>query len=246
MKRVLMCVAYDGTNYSGFQAQDNADTIEGQLNKALTGMFKTPIEVIGASRTDAGVHGLCNMVVFDMPARMPGEKVSFAINPLLPDDITIVWSKEVDDDFHPRHMLTAKTYEYHIWNDDFIPPTERLYAYKVNRPLDEKLMDEAGKYLVGEHDFKSFCSVNTTALTTVRNIISVDVRRQGKKVIISVCGNGFLYNMVRIIAGTLIEVGYGKRKPEEIGNILEACERTKAGPTAPAHGLILSKFEFLE
>ncbi|MCQ2524737.1 MAG: tRNA pseudouridine(38-40) synthase TruA [Lachnospiraceae bacterium] len=246
MKRVLMCVAYDGTNYSGFQAQDNADTIEGQLNKALSALYKAPIEVIGASRTDAGVHGLCNMVVFDMPARMPAEKVSFAINPLLPEDISIVWSKEVSDDFHPRHMLTAKTYEYHIYNDEFMPPTKRLYTYKVNRPLDEKLMDQAGKILVGEHDFKSFCSVNTTATTTVRNIISVDVRREGKEVIISVCGNGFLYNMVRIIAGTLIEVGYGKRNISDVENILKACDRTKAGPTAPACGLILSKFEFLE
>lgn len=246
MKRVLMSIAYDGTAYSGFQAQDNADTIEGQLNKALSQFYSSEIEVIGASRTDAGVHGLCNMVVFDMPTDMPADKVSFAINPLLPQDITIVWSKEVAKDFHPRHTLTAKTYEYHIWNDDFMPPTERLYAYKVNRPLDEHIMDEAGKYLVGEHDFKSFCSVNTTALTTVRNIISVDVRREGQKVIISVCGNGFLYNMVRIIAGTLIEVGYGKRKPSDIKSILEACDRTKAGPTAPAHGLILSRFEFLE
>lgn len=246
MRRILMSVAYDGTAYCGFQAQENADTIEGQLNKALSDLTQTPIEVIGASRTDAGVHGLCNMVVFDTDMRMPGDKFSFAVNTRLPEDIRVVWSKEVETDFHPRHMLTEKTYEYHIFNGDFMPPTKRLYAYHYNRPLDVSAMAEAGKHLEGEHDFKSFCSIKTTAETTVRNIIKVDVAKEGDEVVISVTGNGFLYNMVRIIAGTLIEVGVGKRTPSDIPKILDALDRNAAGPTAPAHGLIMSDFKFCE
>lgn len=246
MKRILLCVAYDGTDYCGFQAQDNVRTIEGELNKALSELHNETITVIGASRTDAGVHALANMAVYDTSARMPGEKVSFALNTRLPEGIRIVWSREVPADFHPRHMLTAKTYEYHIYNDEFMPPTKRLYTYHYNRPLDVFKMNEAAKALIGEHDFKSFCSVKTTAETTVRNIIDVSVHKEGSEVIITVKGNGFLYNMVRIIAGTLIEVGIGRTAPESVKDILNACDREAAGPTAPAHGLLLAKFEFCE
>ena len=246
MKRVLLCVSYDGTNYSGWQVQKNAATVEGELNKALSELLNSPTEVIGASRTDAGVHGLCNMAVFDTTARIPAEKVSYALNTRLPDDIRVVWSKEVDADFHPRHRLTEKTYEYHIWNADYMPPTKRLYAYKYNRKLNIDLMNEGASYLVGEHDFKSFCSVHSQAETTVRNVTGIKVLRDGDEVTIKVSGNGFLYNMVRIIAGTLIEVGYGHRTPENINDVLAACNREAAGPTAPANGLVLADFKFLE
>ncbi len=245
-KRVLLCVSYDGTGYSGWQVQENARTIEGELNKALSDLFGTDIAVIGASRTDAGVHALCNMAVFDMEGRMPGEKVSFALNVRLPEDIRVVWSKEVPVDFHPRHCLTEKTYEYHIYNADFRPPTERLYSFYENRALDVELMNEAAQYLVGEHDFKSFCSVKSSAETTVRKVIDVNVRKDGAEVIISVTGNGFLYNMVRIIAGTLMWVGLGLRKPEDVKTMLEACDREASGPTAPACGLLLKDFKFID
>lgn len=246
MKRVLLCVAYDGTNYAGYQFQENAPTIEGELNKALSDLHGEEIVVIGASRTDAGVHALCNMVVYDTNARMPGDKVSFALNVRLPDDIRIVWSKEVALDFHPRHVTTEKTYEYHIYNGDFMPPTKRLYCYQVRDKLDTSAMKKAGTCLVGEHDFKSFCSIHTNATTTVRNLISIDVTSEGDEVVIKVCGNGFLYNMVRIIAGTLIEVGLGRRSADGVFDALEALDRQKAGPTAPAKGLILAKFDFVE
>ena len=246
MKRVLLCVAYDGTGYCGWQYQEGLATIEGELNKALSELLNSPTEVIGASRTDAGVHGLCNMAVFDTTARIPAEKVSYALNTRLPDDIRVVWSKEVDANFHPRHRLTEKTYEYHIWNADYMPPTKRLYAYKYNRKLNIDLMNEGASYLVGEHDFKSFCSVHSQAETTVRNVTGIKVLRDGDEVTIKVSGNGFLYNMVRIIAGTLIEVGYGHRTPENINDVLAACNREAAGPTAPANGLVLADFKFLE
>lgn len=246
MKRVLMCVAYDGTNYCGWQVQNNQPTVEGELNKALYDLTGEKIEVVGASRTDAGVHSLASMCIFDTDMRMPAEKYSFALNVRLPEDIRVVWSCEVSADFHPRHMLTEKTYEYHIWNGDFYPPMKRLYTHWENRVLDIEAMNEAAGYLIGEHDFKSFCSVNTQSETTVRNVCDVKVRREGEEVIISVTGNGFLYNMVRIIAGTLMWVGTGARKSEDVKTMLEGCDRSLSGPTAPAKGLLLADFRFLE
>lgn len=246
MRRILMCVAYDGTAYSGWQVQANARTIEGELNTALTDLTGQHTEVIGASRTDAGVHSLSSMCVFDTDMRMPGEKFSFALNTRLPEDIRVVWSRDIEENFHPRHCNTEKTYEYHIYNEEFMPPTERLYSFHERRPLNVELMQEAASYLIGEHDFKSFCSVDTTAETTVRNICDVSVRREGPRVIISVTGNGFLYNQVRIIAGTLMWVGLGVRTPLDVKRMLEACDREAAGPTAPAKGLILKDFKFLD
>lgn len=246
MKRILLCVAYDGTNYSGWQLQDNAPTIEGELNKALSNLHGEKITVIGASRTDAGVHALCNMAVYDTDARMPGEKVSLALNTVLPEDIKAVWSREVAPDFHPRHTNTVKTYEYKIYNESIMPPVERLYAYHVKDRLDVAVMDKEAKCLLGEHDFKSFASVYTTAETTVRTITDIDVRREGSYVKIKVSGTGFLYNMVRIIAGTLIEVGLGRRSEGFTKAALDALDRRAAGPTAPAKGLMLIKYEFLD
>ena len=240
-----MCVSYDGTAYSGWQVQDNARTIEGELNKALTDLTGTPTEVIGASRTDAGVHSLASMCVFDTEMRMPADKYSFALNTRLPEDIRVVWSREVAPDCHPRHTETVKTYEYHIYNADFCPPTKRLYAYHERRPLDTALMQEGAAYLIGEHDFKSFCSVNTNAETTVRTILDIKVTHDGAEVVISVTGTGFLYNQVRIIAGTLMWVGLGIRKPSDVKDMLEALDREAAGPTAPAHGLLLKDFSFV-
>ena len=241
-----MCVAYDGTAYSGWQVQDNAPTIEGELNKALTDLTGTPTEVIGASRTDAGVHSLSSMCVFDTDMKMPADKYSFALNTRLPEDIRVVWSREAATDFHPRRCSTEKTYEYHIYNAEFMPPTKRLYAFHERRPLDIALMNKGAAYLIGEHDFKSFCSVNTTAETTVRTITDIRVDKESDEVIISVTGTGFLYNQVRIIAGTLMWVGLGIRQPEEVKTMLEACNREAAGPTAPAHGLLLKEFRFLD
>lgn len=241
-----MCVSYDGTAFCGWQVQKNARTVEGELNKALSDLCQSRIEVIGASRTDAGVHSLASMCVFDTEMRMPAEKYSFALNTRLPEDVKVVWSKEVDADFHPRHCLTEKTYEYHIYNEEFCPPVKRFYAFHERRPLDIEKMREGGKYLIGEHDFKSFCSVDSTAETTVRNITDVRVDRDGQEVVISVSGNGFLYNQVRIIAGTLMWVGLGVREPIDVKAMLEACDREAAGPTAPACGLLLKEFKFLE
>ena len=245
MKRVMLIVAYDGTNYHGWQLQPNVITIESVLNEALSNLLKEDIKVIGASRTDTGVHALGNIAVFDTQARMPAEKFSYALNQRLPEDIRIQSSMEVAQNFHPRRQNSRKTYEYKILNSAFPMPVYRLYSHFTYVPLDVELMQKAAYYLEGAHDFKSFCSVNTVAETTVRTIYDITVEKSGDMITIRVTGSGFLYNMVRIIAGTLMEVGRQNLEPENIPDILKALDRTKAGPTAPACGLTLVKYEWV-
>lgn len=272
----MLRVAYDGTGYCGWQRQQNGITVEGVLNNALHALLQEDIEVIGASRTDAGVHARGNVCVFDTESRIPAEKFAYALNPRLPDDIVIQESREVAADFHPRHCTCEKTYEYQIYNAAFPDPLLRRYSHFLYRPLDVKAMRQAAAYLVGEHDFKSFCSVNTQVKETVRRIHSLEVLDEeisgilwkkrpkdlagghwqevlcgGRKtepvlpklpprmVTVRINGNGFLYNMVRIIAGTLIEAGFHQRSPESVGEALRAHDRQAAGPTAPACGLTL-------
>ncbi len=275
MKRVMLTVAYDGTRYHGWQVQPNGETIEGILNRCLSELLGEKIEVTGASRTDAGVHALGNVAVFDTESRIPADKLAYALNRSLPEDIRIQKSEEVAPDFHPRHCASRKTYEYRIYCAPFPLPTKRLYAHYTYVPMDVALMRRAAAYLTGEHDFKSFCSADSQAETTVRRIDSIRVfadgysgseagapetpadgvgsagfqsekiNHIGQEIVIQVSGNGFLYNMVRIIAGTLMEAGRGHIPPEQIRNILEARDRRAAGPTAPACGLTLIGIAFL-
>lgn len=245
-KRVRLVVAYDGTAYCGWQVQPGVVTIESELNRCLSELLGESIAVIGASRTDSGVHAMGNVAVFDTVARMPAEKISYALNQRLPEDIRIQKSEEVPLDWHPRHVESRKTYEYRIYQSEFPMPTKRFYSLFTYHSLDVEAMKEAATYLVGEHDFKSFCAVNAQVETTVRCITDLQVVEEGKDLIIRVTGNGFLYNMVRIIAGTLMEVGQGKRSPESMKEVLEALNRQAAGPTAPAQGLMLVKYEFLQ
>ncbi|MBR1598733.1 MAG: tRNA pseudouridine(38-40) synthase TruA [Lachnospiraceae bacterium] len=245
MKRIKLTVAYDGTNYCGWQLQKNGITIEEVLNKTLSDFFHQEIRVIGASRTDSGVHALGNVAVFDAEVTMPPEKIAYAINNLLPDDIRIRKSEEVASDFHPRYCDTRKTYEYKIYNAQFPDPTVRLYSHFVYFHLDEEKMQQGASYLVGEHDFKSFCTPKEDVENTVRTIYYIKVIRDGNMVRILVNGNGFLYNMVRIIVGSLMKVGMGMIEPSEIGNILEAKDRTRAGHKAAACGLTLVDVEYM-
>ncbi|MDD5935977.1 MAG: tRNA pseudouridine(38-40) synthase TruA [Clostridiales bacterium] len=245
MKRVLLIVAYDGTEYCGWQIQPNAITIEEVLNRELSSLLKEEITVIGASRTDSGVHAMGNVAVFDTESRIPAEKISYALNQRLPQDIVVQESREVPLEFHPRYTDTRKTYEYRIYNATHPMPLNRRYSHFVYYDLDVDLMQAAANYLIGEHDFASFCSANSQVKTTVRTIYSLDVIRDGHEVIIRINGNGFLYNMVRIIAGTLIQVGNHLYEPERVGWMLEQKDRSASGPTAPAKGLTLVKIDYL-
>ena len=244
MKRVKLVVAYDGTNYHGWQVQDNGITIEEVLNRTISELVQEDIKVIGARRTDAGVHACGNVAVFDTESRIPGDKFSFALNQRLPEDIRIQESCEVDADFHPRYADTVKTDEYNILNRRFELPSKRLYAAFCYYPMDIERMNQAAAYLVGEHDFKSFCSAGAQVQTTVRTIYAVNVTKDDDMVHIRITGNGFLYNMVRIIAGTLMQVGTGLMEPEQVKEILEARDRSKAGPTAVAKGLTLVEIRY--
>lgn len=244
MKRVKLTVAYDGTNYCGWQVQPNGITVQEVLNQCLSEFTGENIETIGASRTDAGVHALGNVAVFDTEMRMPGDKFSFALNQRLPEDIRIQKSEEVDADFHPRYVKSQKTYEYRILNCRFPIPTERFYSHFTYIPLDVDKMKEAASYLIGEHDFKSFCGTGAQVKTTVRTVKEIQIEKSGDRITIRITGEGFLYNMVRIIAGTLMDIGGGLYPPEKMKEILEAKDRKKAGPTAPTRGLTLMKIQY--
>ena len=245
MRRIKLIVAYDGTEYSGWQIQPEAPTIEMYLDKAIRELTGENVHVTGASRTDAGVHAYGNVAVFDTESTIPGDRFTFALNRFLPDSIVIQDSWEVSVDFHPRHCDTRKTYEYRILNTAVPLPQKRNFTWHVAGSIDIEKMKEAAAYIVGEHDFKSFCSIHTQTETTVRTITDLSVKKEGSLITIRVTGTGFLYNMVRIIAGTLIEVGNGKYPPEHIKEILQQCDRSCAGPTAPARGLTLVEYEFL-
>ncbi len=244
MRRIRLIVEYDGTNYSGWQSQTNAPAVQDVLEASLFDLFGHEIHTLGASRTDAGVHALGNVAVFDIVTRIAPSKIAFALNSRLPQDIRILSSEQVSDSFHPRYQRTVKTYEYHILNRTFPDPLRRNTEVHFHYPLNEKSMDAAAQFIIGEHDFASFCAAGFSSKTTVRTIYAANVRRTGDRIVFSVTGNGFLYNMVRILAGTLLEIGEGKYPPEKMKDILEACDRHAAGPTAVAKGLVLVKIEY--
>lgn len=245
MKRVMLIVAYDGTNYHGWQMQPNAVTIEQILNEKLSELLKEDIQVIGASRTDAGVHAEGNVAVFDTNTSIPGEKISYALNHLLPEDIVIQESFEVEPDFHPRKCDSIKTYQYRILNRNFNLPVKGRNAYHFYRKLDLDKMREAAAYFVGKHDFKNFCSSHTQAKSTIRIIYSFDIEEEDEEIVLTVSGNGFLYNMVRMLTGTLLDVGTGRMSPDKIPELLAAKERVHTPNTAPARGLTLLDIEYL-
>lgn len=245
-RRIRLCVAYDGTNYCGWQIQENAVTVEGMLTRALREWLKEEIEIIGASRTDSGVHAYGNIAVFDTNSRIPAEKFAIGLNHYLPEDIRVQKSDEVEADYHPRHRNTEKTYEYTILNTKINLPVYSRYSYHVYHALDVEAMEAAAQLIVGEHDFSAFCSAGSQVRSKVRTVYEVSLHRQeamgcngGEIIRIRVRGNGFLYNMVRIIAGTLVEVGEGRRTPKDVEQALSTGERKKAGPTAPPQGLVL-------
>jgi tRNA pseudouridine38-40 synthase len=244
MRRIKLTVAYDGTNYCGWQVQPNGVSIQSTLQKAIEDLVGEKVNVTGASRTDSGVHALGQVVVFDTSKQIPAWKFTLAINQRLPKDIVVQSSEEVPLDFHPRYTSVVKTYEYRILNRRVQLPNERLYSYFVPKKLNVDRMREAAAYLIGEHDFRSFCSQKTDVLSTVRTVYSLTLEEQGDMIILRITGNGFLYNMVRIITGALLKVGFEQKTPEEIREAVEHPNGIVAGPTAPAHGLTLVEIKY--
>lgn len=245
MRRVKLTVAYDGTAYHGWQIQREGDTIEAELNLHLSQLLGEEIHVTGASRTDAGVHAMGNVAVFNTEARMPIDKIAIAMNTRLPWDIKVQKSEQVADDFHPRFCKVRKTYRYQVWNRPTPNPLLSRYATFYYYPLDAEKMDEAARHLLGRHDFSSFCTARPDRPNHVRTIEDISVKREGDLITLTITGDGFLYNMVRIIAGTLLRVGGGQMEPGQMKGVLEARDRSLAGDTARPEGLTLMEIEYL-
>lgn len=247
MPNIKVTIAYDGTNYYGFQEQRGTRfvTVQEVLEKALAKLAKKEVMTIGAGRTDSGVHARGQVINFnpgDWP--IPITKVTYALNSLLPGDITALEAVEVPGSFHARFSATAKTYRYTIYNGRLHSPFLRLYSYHIPQPLDEAAMRQGAAWLAGRHDFSAFRALGTPVKTTVRTMREAGVKREGDLVHIDLTADGFLYHMVRMIAGTLIRVGLGKIPPDEVAEILASRQSLRGGPTAPARGLFLERVEY--
>jgi tRNA pseudouridine38-40 synthase len=249
MRNIKVTLAYDGTNYFGFQEQRGTkyQTIQGVVEDRLSKLAKREIRVIGAGRTDTGVHARGQVVNFDAGDwTIEAERVAYALRSLLPEDIVALDSVEAAPSFHARFSALSKSYRYTIYNGKIPSPFLRLYSYHIHHPLDEEAMLLGAKCLLGRHDFSAFRALGTPVKSTVRTILESWVSRAGDLIYIDVQGNGFLYHMVRMIAGTLIRVGKGKIPPEEVADILLSKDSLNGGPTAPARGLCLERIEYQE
>ncbi len=241
MSRRLLTIKYDGSRYSGWQVQKNAVTIQKTVQNALMSILSSDVSVTGCSRTDSGVHANMYCLHFDTNSNISNERIVPALNSKLPYDIVATNCKFVPDDFHARYSCVGKNYIYKIHNSQIRDPFKQGYYLNVPYNLDDKLMNSACKYFIGTHDFKGFCSMGSSVKSTVRTVTDCSAVRYGDDIIISITADGFLYNMVRIIVGTLLMCGQGKINISELPNIIASCERKKAGPTVKAHGLYLNQ-----
>ncbi len=242
MKRnIKLTIEYDGKNYSGWQRQKDVMTIQQKIEDVISEITRENIEVIGCSRTDSGVHAKAFVCNFITESTIPSEKFKLAINQKLPKDIVILNSEKVDLEFHSRYHSKGKTYLYNILNRQERPVINRDYVYHFNKNLDIDLMIEASKYFLGTHEFDSFKNIGSSVQTTERTIYNLNIYKDEQNIKIQVTGDGFLYNMVRIMVGTLLDVGMGKIPPNAIKHIIAAKDRTKAGRAVPAQGLYLQQ-----
>ncbi|ABR50516.1 tRNA pseudouridine synthase A [Alkaliphilus metalliredigens QYMF] len=241
MRNIMIEIEYDGTNYSGWQIQQNAPSIQEEIAKALKKVTGEEITTHGSGRTDAGVHAQGQVASFQLHSKIPAERISFALNGKLPRDITILEAKEMPEDFHARYSAIGKRYGYCIMNNTHGSALLRNYCYHVPYKLDLQKMKQASETLLGTHDFKGFMASGSQVKSTVRRIDEINFDTQGSQIWITMQGNGFLYKMVRIIVGSLVGIGTGKIKEEALQNILETQNRRVAVKTAPAQGLYLQK-----
>ena len=238
-KNIKCEIAYDGTLFHGYQIQPSMRTVQGELQKALYKVTKKNIQVIASGRTDAGVHARKQVCNFNNESDLTDNKWAIALNSILPEDIRVLNSIEVEENFHARYDVRKKVYRYYIYTGKIKDVFRRNYTWHYPYPLDLEQMVKASSYFLGEHDFTSFSSVKTDIEDKIRTIYESTISIESNEIIFQVAGNGFLYNMVRILMGTLIDVGKGKIKAEDIENIIKDKDRGLAGNTAPANGLIL-------
>lgn len=242
MRNIKCIVTYEGTRYQGWQRQESSDnTIQGKLEQLISRMCEEKIEIQGSGRTDAGVHALGQVINFHTHSEMCVEKMLAYMNQYLPEDIAVVEIEEVSDRFHSRLNAKGKQYSYRVWNSSVPNVFWRRYTHMVEQPLDVNAMRTASRYLLGEHDFKSFTSTKKGKKSTVRNIDSIDILQEGDMLTFTFKGNGFLYHMIRILMGTLLEVGMGERSVDSIPQIIAAKDREQAGALVPGKGLVLEQ-----
>jgi len=242
--RLALGLEYDGSAYNGWQLQSHAPSIQTALNHALSAVAAAPVSTLAAGRTDAGVHALGQVVHFDTPVARDPRAWQLGANSQLPDDIAVLWVREVPAGFHARYSALSRSYRYLVLNRPVRPALERQRAWWVRLPLDEAVMAEAAGLLLGEHDFSAFRAAGCQAKSPVRRLLALDVRRQGELLVIDCRANGFLYHMVRNIVGSLVRVGLGEAPPGWIAGLLAGRDRKVAAPTAPAQGLYLAGVEY--
>lgn len=244
MKNYKLTIAYDGTRFFGWEHQPDKDTIQGKLESVLGELNGAPVDVIGAGRTDAGVHARAMVASVQLETSYSDTEIRDYCNRYLPDAIAVREVKECAPQFHARYKAAGKTYRYTCFDGPVKPVFDRRYLTLLDHPVDEAAMSQAAQYLIGEHDFRAFCGNPKMKKSTVRTVDSITIERRKDRVFFTFHGNGFLQNMVRIMVGTLLEVGRGFWPPEQVREILASCDRTQAGPTAPPEGLCLMKVDY--
>ncbi|MBQ7374075.1 MAG: tRNA pseudouridine(38-40) synthase TruA [Clostridia bacterium] len=242
--RIFIKIEYDGTNYCGWQIQPNGISVQQKIENAVLLLTGENVSVVGSGRTDSGVHALGQVAHFDTESNIPPSRFSSALNQFLPDDIKVMESYQVDSDMHARFSAKHKTYQYRIYISKHPRPLMDRYSARVEFPLDISAMQKASQKFVGKHDFACFLASGSEVKDTVREIYFSKVEKIGEEILFTVCGNGFLYNMVRIMAGTLVKVGAGKLSPDDIDQILISGDRKKAGITMQAQGLTLVSVDY--
>lgn len=244
MRNIKLTIEYDGKDFNGWQKQPTKLNIQGEIERAIEQITGEKVDLIASGRTDAGVHSLGQIANFKTESKLPIEKFPVALNSKLKKSIRIQNAEEVEENFHSRYSCKQKTYRYIINNSKEGSAIYRNLEYHMPIKLDIKSMEKAIKYFEGEHDFKGFKASGTSSKNSVRKIYKAEIKKDGDRILIELTGSGFLYNMVRIIAGTIVEVGLGKIKPEDISDIIESKDRTKAGKTLPPYALYLVKVEY--
>lgn len=244
MRRIMLSVSYDGTDYAGWQRQENAPSVQQHIEENLETVCKEKITLYGSGRTDAGVHALGQVAHFDTSARMPADKFTFALNAGLPRDIRILESREAPEGFHARYSAKSKRYRYTIRNAPVASALTGRYEWHLHAPLRKELMVEAAGFLVGVHDYSAFTGAGCKITDRVRTLTRSEIMVDGELLHYEVDGSGFLYNMVRIIVGTLVDIGYHRIPAEDIAHMLSSKERSAAGQTAPAQGLMLMQVDY--